>query len=669
MRIEKRRGPFKMIDIMLEDDLRPSDLDLLKKDYHRITHLVYKGIEAPAGFRLRKKVTPLIDLSPEPEAILFKFRDTVRNEIHRTERLEGFEIKLPCHDLSEAYELYKNFEFSQGRAPVGFEEFSKFTFACAYYKQRLVSAVSFYQTGERVRVRSIFSLRLAARDEENGELYKIIGYATKALVFAVCKFAKGQGAKTLDLASINLTDPAKASIAVFKNGFGADLADENQYIYERPLVKSLNWLATVRAKFKVWRAGGLTLRQLAVQALRWSEKITRTDMVYLAKGGGWMLIGRIVAIILGLLLSIAFANLLPKEVYGTYKYLISILGILTIFTLSSMGTAVTQSVAKGFDGSLSEAVWAEIKWGLIGAAGGLGLAAYYLFGNNSELGWGMVLVALFVPFTNVYNLYDSVLQGKRKFDLSVKYGLIIQLAYTVLQFLALFLTRSLFAVLLVNLLTQSLFQGFFYVYMKKKIPLNREKDPSVVKYGLHLSVMNVLAVAAVADQVLLFHFGGAAVLAVYAIAIAPAEQLKGVLKIFGSLSLPKYAAKTKDEIKSDVIRKTMLLGIFIAAGVVVYVILAPFFYHWFLPKYTDAIFYSQIYAISLISFASFLPTSALQAMGSVKELYKLNISSTILQLVLLVVGIYFWGIWGAILGRLLARFIAGIYSLQLVQKA
>ena len=55
--------------------------------------------------------------------------------------------------------------------------------------------------------------------------------------------------------------------------------------------------------------------------LRKTEKYTKTDMVYLASGGFWLSIKTALSILIALSLSIAFANLLPKETFGEYKYI------------------------------------------------------------------------------------------------------------------------------------------------------------------------------------------------------------------------------------------------------------------------------------------------------------------------------------------------------------
>ena len=69
------------------------------------------------------------------------------------------------------------------------------------------------------------------------------------------------------------------------------------------------------------------------------------DLKYFASGGFWTTLGQGINAILAFALTIAFANMIPKETYGIYRYILSIAGILNIFTLKGMNTAVVQAVA------------------------------------------------------------------------------------------------------------------------------------------------------------------------------------------------------------------------------------------------------------------------------------------------------------------------------------
>jgi O-antigen/teichoic acid export membrane protein len=192
--------------------------------------------------------------------------------------------------------------------------------------------------------------------------------------------------------------------------------------------------------------------------LRWSEKYFKTDMVYLARGGFWLTLGQTISSLSSFLLVVAFANLLPKETYGTYKYVLSIAGILAISTLSGMSTAIIQAVARGYEGSLVPALKTKIRWGLLGGLAGLILAGYYFYQGNITLTVSFLISAVFLPFMDSFGIYDAFLQGRKLFDISAKYGIISQIIAVIILITTLFFTKNLFFILFVYFLD---FTSFF----------------------------------------------------------------------------------------------------------------------------------------------------------------------------------------------------------------
>ena len=123
-----------------------------------------------------------------------------------------------------------------------------------------------------------------------------------------------------------------------------------------------------------------------VSGLRWLEKYTRrTDMVYLAKGGSWLSLKTVLTAAMALGLSVAFANLVPQHVFGEYKYVFSIFGLLAIPTLLGMSIAVTKSVAQGYEGTPAAALRVKMKWGVIGSVASVAIALYYYIQGNTGL--------------------------------------------------------------------------------------------------------------------------------------------------------------------------------------------------------------------------------------------------------------------------------------------
>ncbi len=399
------------------------------------------------------------------------------------------------------------------------------------------------------------------------------------------------------------------------------------------------------------------LKAKTYNLLRWSEKYTKTDMVYLTKGGGWMSLGRVVSMTCAFLLSVAFANLLPKEVYGNYKYVISAISLLSLFTLSGMGTAMARSSAQGKDGSLDLAIKTEIKWGLLGGLLSALLAVYYWWNGNMILSWSFGIVSIFVPFFNVYNLYSAILQGKKRFDLLVKFEIYTQITNFILVLPVILLTQQVWILIIPYLFVNSWLQRLWLHFTKKKVNLNKEQDPEVVKYGKHLSALNILNMgAALIDQILVFHFLGAVNMAIYNIALAPTEQLKGLFKMIGPLAFPKFAEQKQDIPAVAIYKKMFKFGLLVLSASLIYIFAAPYLYSILFPAYQESVLYTQILAISLIAIINILPITALQAQMKTKKLYWWNSIVAIVQILSVFVGVVYFGLLGAVLAKVFVRF-------------
>ncbi len=392
--------------------------------------------------------------------------------------------------------------------------------------------------------------------------------------------------------------------------------------------------------------------------LRWTEKWTKTDMVYFTRGGFWLTTGQLFSTMSSFLLSIAFANLLPKETYGIYKYVLSMASILSIPTLSGMTTALAQSVARGYDGSFMIATKARIKWGLIGALASLILASYYFYNDNITLTFSFLISAVFLPFMDSLNSYEAVLVGKKMFKDNTKYNIIIKIIATIITISALYLTNNLFILIFCYFITYTVLRFIFLLVAKKQTKLNNQIDPQTVSYGKHLSLMTVIEIiASQLDKILVFNRLGAIELGIYSFAIAMPEQIKGLLKNIQSLALPKFAQSQYIENRKTMVIKMFKLSLLVLPIIIIYIIIAPYIFKIFFPQYLDAVLYSQIFSISLITISASLPVTFLQSQSDTKKLWQINLLSPIIQIVILVLAIYFYGLIGMVSARIINRFL------------
>lgn len=244
MIIEKKKLFFKTISVMLEDEILP---EIIKsKEYSSIVVLSYNKLNLQ-GFFGYSKPTLLIDLTKSENDILSGFNDTTRNEIRKTDKIENLMFEMKDRPDEDSYELYKRFEYSQERVPVNIDILKKNIFFAAYLDQKLISGIYVTPVHPYLVIRSIFSARLATEDKD---MYKIIAYSTRRLVWEACVWGKRNGYVSLDMASVNIHNPKTLSIAKFKMSFGKDLTPEYTYIYKTLLFSLFEKLVKVKLLFK-----------------------------------------------------------------------------------------------------------------------------------------------------------------------------------------------------------------------------------------------------------------------------------------------------------------------------------------------------------------------------------------------------------------------------------
>ena len=171
------------------------------------------------------------------------------------------------------------------------------------------------------------------------------------------------------------------------------------------------------------------------------------------------------------------------------------------------------------------------------------------------------------------------------------------------------------------------------------------------------------------DQVLVFHFIGPAQLAIYNFATAIPNQIKGPISNLGSLIFPKFIERSNSDIRSGMKNKMILLFIGLITTIIVYIAVVPYIFHIFFPKYLDSIFYSQIFSLSLLWAISIPASTYLTAKKKVKEQYIESILGFIVQIILLSVGVIYWGLLGLVVARVAIRLMWALTAFVLYSRA
>lgn len=399
--------------------------------------------------------------------------------------------------------------------------------------------------------------------------------------------------------------------------------------------------------------------------LRWTERYTKTDMVYLFSGGSWLFVGQIFSLLFSLALAIAFGHYATQDTYGNYKYILSLGGILGILSLSGLTPAVGRAVAHGEEGALAQGFSLSLRYSGGILVAGILVAGYYWLQGNIFVAASMLLVAALSPFINAFSLYDSFLSGKLQFKTSV-FCMFGSLAVTTIALIVTLLYFSQRAIVLVavyfitNLVTDALW--YFVTIRRTK---NGLIDPELKSYGAHLSVLNVLdAITNRIDTIVVFTLLGPAQLAIYSYAIALPEQFRGVVANLGKLTLPKFAGRPIEIIRTNIIVRLFALTAAIALIMAAYAVCASFLFDRLFPIYLESVPFSRWYVFAVIPTGiSTVLIALLQAHKKTRALYIVTNIGFVILIISLPILTYLWGISGTIISVILSRTMLALAAL------
>lgn len=194
----------------------------LKENYD-YSFIVCMGDFKDDDYEIVEKKSSLIDLSKGLDRIIGSFNTTSRNEYRRTERENHLRFELGFQNFDTFYRFYTQCEHERGWFPIPQQELKNSLLFSATYNGNLISGMSCYTHGSRIRVGRIFSRR---RSLISGGLSNtVFGGASKRIVVEICKFGIENGFTTLDLGGVDLEGGIKSGITQFKLSLGGIVTD------------------------------------------------------------------------------------------------------------------------------------------------------------------------------------------------------------------------------------------------------------------------------------------------------------------------------------------------------------------------------------------------------------------------------------------------------------
>lgn len=402
-----------------------------------------------------------------------------------------------------------------------------------------------------------------------------------------------------------------------------------------------------------------------------AEDLLHTDLRYIFQGLSWSIVGQSAAVISSLALSVVISHAVSKDVYGTYKYVLSFVALLSVFSLNNFGSAVFQSVARGFDGALKDGFRINLRWSILIFAGALAAGAYYVSAGNLTLAYAILLGGCVSPFIKSASMFGAYLSAKKDFARQTLY---VDVAGNIIPVAALITTAyvspGVIPLVTAYFLANAAVDMYFYFKTREVYRVDDSKtDPQMFSYGKHLSLIGILTgVASNIDKLLLFHYVTASELAVYAFSTGILDQLKGPIKTLDTMMQVRFVARRDDDLQRGMPYKMLWMFFLSLAIITLFFIAAPFLYTLLFPAYVEAIPYARIYAFSLLGItffpiASYIVSKSIESRKKLRDQYLLIIIPSIIQIATIFVGVLGWGLWGLVVARVVSSLAAGLVTI------
>ena len=385
------------------------------------------------------------------------------------------------------------------------------------------------------------------------------------------------------------------------------------------------------------------------------SKRYQIDLAYVIKNELWVYLRLGTSLITGLAVSVVFARLASKEVFGQFNFILAILAIVSIASMPGLNTAILRSTARGNEGNYKQAVNKRFLWSFLGIPALLAVGAYYYYYNAQIIGICLMISSIFFPLVFAPNTWDSFLAGKKRFDLTARYGMVQSSISAAAIIGILFLNANhLVLIFAIHLIITSLLACLLYWRSLKYIE-NKVKDDEFIRYGYFLTTTNITGILAQhVDKILIGILLGAPQLAIYTIAIIIPTKIKDMAKMFWSPFHPKISEQDTKivEVRGKIKKLVLPLALAVLGGSLLYwLFIDDIMLLFFSNKYIESIKFAKILLLMILASipTSFLGTFAIAKKATRSIILGYHISP-FLKLLIMFGFIYQWGVWGAVWG-------------------
>ena len=371
-----------------------------------------------------------------------------------------------------------------------------------------------------------------------------------------------------------------------------------------------------------------------------------------------MLLLDIVKKLLGMATVYVVIRVLNKNQFGNYQFILSVLSMLTIFSLSGMNNAVMQSVARGKLGTFRLSLKLSVLSSLFGSLILLTMGMWYYLSDDNIFSTAFFILSVSFPFTHGLTCWGAVKHGQKKFASLFKIeGVFALLNTLVVVGVSLTFRAPMVWILVATGITHGFKNLIFTCYLLNRIDCKEPVEEKSIRYGIKTTLnLSFNIIANNIDKLLVYSFFSPASLAVYYSAERISVLTKGVGQSMVAVLAPEFAKKEiyTTHLNKRLNRLSMVLG---GAIIIFAFTLLPYIMTiLFGENYKIAIPYAQVLLCSVaVGNNAVLKNRYIKSKIDEKSDRDVMLSTSLIRIIGSAVLVPLYGIWGAVISTVIYR--------------
>jgi O-antigen/teichoic acid export membrane protein len=382
----------------------------------------------------------------------------------------------------------------------------------------------------------------------------------------------------------------------------------------------------------------------------------------------WVTAAQIMGIAIALSINVILTRCLSKPDFGFYQLALAYVNVVSILTLPGFNQANIKGGAKSYDNIFFPTLKYRAIGSVIGIMVFLCVGSLFIFVWNREaLGFLIIIGSLFFPICP-FQQFDSLLMGKRRFDLSRGIFIVSEILRLLLIAIVAITTKNLRLIFITTIIAQAIHAlGGFWITLKvmKLVKKNVQFEKKLLSLGIKMTLIGVWSIIAGRIERIMLGMMDPKFLAVYHIGAIVPRGIRGRAKPILSVPSTHWLKLSKMENLVKIKKnwwKFVLFGSLLAAFL-------WFTCPYFIPKlfgnqYMESVRITQWLSISMVFI--FLQTMILNVavyQGEENFFMKLFAFQSILKIGLFLILIPYFNLNGAVISILSAETIIFFVSL------